>query len=1756
MDTPLPPRYDFRRDLGAGGEGQVSLVADLLRAGEPVVIKRLARVGAVGPAGVPPARLLGQLRREFRLLAGLRHPSLAPVHDFGLLGDGTAYFTRAFVPGEPLAVPETGRTGRQAARALVGICDALEPLHASGLLHGDIKPANVIVEPSGAYSLIDFSLTRPHGAPEDLPSGTVAFMPPELLQGDAIDHRADLYALGILGYALLAGRLPFGPTVAAAIDGHLRLAPPALGLPPGSEEARLAAVVSRLLAKRPAERLPDVREVRAAIRGIFPDLAAVPRPHGCAVLPSLGEGIADVEALAERMLAVADGPPPALLCGEPGSGKSTILRELKWRAQLGGWIVVEAPGAGAPGWRETLDSLLRAADLQAGGEETPALGTAIGSAGPRPGTPPDPRPLSRALAAVASAAAPDDTLLSGVHGALVRWRRGRRTLLLVDDVHRLPAALRPLWRAVACPGAGGAAEDAFPAVFTTTTEDGSGPALFGGEAHHVVNLEPLDLTHVASLVRRARGQDDPELAARLLEWTSGNPALVYEGLLALSEAGVPFLDALAAAPLADRFARLWTDRLERLGPDAARALLALAAAGGTLPEDVLRKLAGVAEDWEAARRTLLGAGFARPAGPGDLVLERADVRDTLARFAPGPLAQAAVALLAQAGGMLPPARRLRVAVAAGRFDRALEILDQGIDALIAAGETRQAAEILEAVLRHSTAHAPTSGSGPQPITNNQGVLARLLDVLERTGEASRALELARLVPAPLDGLPFELVLRRARLASLAGENDEAEAALAGAKAKAADDGQRSAAAAVEARAWLRRGRYGEALAAADTGLALGPQGEDRVELLVVAGMAEDYLGDADRALRRYVDAAETARHLGSARLATRVRAIEAFTFQRSGRFDEAAERYRACLEEARAADDRGAIANYAGNLGSVLYVSGRIGEAMRQFETALAAARWVGRASSAGTTQANLALCLAKVGQYEQALRHAEEAGAAARRSGLRRVELWAGEIVAEVARRRGDLEAARAGFAHAEAGYRALGQEREATEAALHRIECVVLAGQAAPPGELEELARRTEAGGYEDFVPRLRAVQARAALAAGDLAAAVNAADRSFAAARRRGDLEAQAEAASILERALLAGGDREGAEKHRRARRTALEALAADLPERMRTSFLEGAEGGAFDALRAPPAEGAEDRRTAEALRARRGTRRGPGPAGEEEGELSEHTLPLEGGTMDAMTTGPAQARAMGEPFFRLLEINRELVRESDTGRLFDAIMDAAVRFTGAERGFLLSPADGGALDVRCVREFSQVDMPEEHRRFSRSIAEQVYRDGQPVITVSAMNDERFGKVLSVHELQLQSILCVPIRGRERVLGVLYLENRVRRGLFRDSDRELLMAFGDQVALAIENARLIETLRARSRDLELAQGKLEGLLEERGRLLDQRTEQLEKAERDLATARRALEAPHGFSGLIGESPAMRRVFHLMRRVLDTDVPVVLVGESGTGKEVVAKAIHEHGARKKGRFVALNCGAFPEGLIESELFGHTRGAFTGAVRDKKGVFVEAEGGTLLLDEVGDMPAKMQTDLLRTLQERKVRPLGSSREVAVDARVMAASQVPLGKLVEQGKFREDLYYRMSVVEIPIPALRERLDDLPLLVDHFLTAFAARYATKKKAVSREAMRYLMTLPWPGNVRQLEHAILNGWVLAEGDVLTPDDFRTSMGGGAATGLPAATSAVSSRALFESNEREKMLDALRQVKWNKTKAAGVLGMPRRTFYRKLERYGIDR
>lgn len=309
----------------------------------------------------------------------------------------------------------------------------------------------------------------------------------------------------------------------------------------------------------------------------------------------------------------------------------------------------------------------------------------------------------------------------------------------------------------------------------------------------------------------------------------------------------------------------------------------------------------------------------------------------------------------------------------------------------------------------------------------------------------------------------------------------------------------------------------------------------------------------------------------------------------------------------------------------------------------------------------------------------------------------------------------------------------------------------------------------------------------------------------------------------------------------------------------------------------------------------------------------------------------------------------------------------------------------------------------------------------------------------------------------------------------------------------------------------------------------------------------------GLIGECSAMKRIYDLIGRVADTPSSVVVTGESGTGKELVARALHELSSRREHRFVAINCSAVPAALLESELFGHEKGAFTDARQAREGLFVQAHKGTLFLDEIGDMPDEMQPKLLRVLQEQVVRPVGGDRELAGDVRVIAATHRDLEDQIERGKFREDLFYRLNVVQIHLPPLRKRGNDILLLAAAFLQESAGRLGRNVRELSPEAAELLLSFDWPGNVRQLQNCIERGVTLARFEQLTPQDLPEQVRNFQA---PAESGAVSvdpeHLVPLEVIERRHIEHALRAVGNNKSQAARLLGVDRRTLYRKLEGY----
>ncbi len=545
---------------------------------------------------------------------------------------------------------------------------------------------------------------------------------------------------------------------------------------------------------------------------------------------------------------------------------------------------------------------------------------------------------------------------------------------------------------------------------------------------------------------------------------------------------------------------------------------------------------------------------------------------------------------------------------------------------------------------------------------------------------------------------------------------------------------------------------------------------------------------------------------------------------------------------------------------------------------------------------------------------------------------------------------------------------------------------------------------------------------------------------------------------------------------------------------------------------------------------------------------------------------------QALYKILELNKEMARAPRPELLPDRVLDAAIELAGAERGFLLlrasTPQDpspvlgGGAVEenalersepaaaqpelqweVVAARNLDRENVKKALQKISRSIVGAVLEKGQAFRSDDAVRDEAFEPSASVAEMKLRSVLCVPMRVGGEVRGALYVDNRFARGQFDESAQDLLEAFADQAALSLERVRLIaDNLRANS-ELQQANAQLKHALRYQSQALDSLSEGLGHSGFELARV---------YPSIIGRGRVMRSMLSVLDRVVEGDFPVLLLGESGTGKELVAAALHENSPRAKGPFIGVNCGAIAEGLLESELFGVVKGAFTGAVKDRAGLIEAASGGVLFLDEIGEMSLGLQAKLLRVLQERRVRRVGGTQEIPIDARIVSATNRELSREVAAGRFREDLYYRLKVVQIEVPPLRERREDLPVLVEHFLSKLAEDGTRPKPSVSRECMERLLAHDWPGNVRELSNELTRMYALG-GDQLGPE-LVAHLGRSPRSAAQGSLRGLIGRRM-EDIEAEIIRATLESTGGKRGEAAQILGIPRRTFYNRLKSLGLE-
>ncbi|MCC6783875.1 MAG: sigma 54-interacting transcriptional regulator [Planctomycetes bacterium] len=528
---------------------------------------------------------------------------------------------------------------------------------------------------------------------------------------------------------------------------------------------------------------------------------------------------------------------------------------------------------------------------------------------------------------------------------------------------------------------------------------------------------------------------------------------------------------------------------------------------------------------------------------------------------------------------------------------------------------------------------------------------------------------------------------------------------------------------------------------------------------------------------------------------------------------------------------------------------------------------------------------------------------------------------------------------------------------------------------------------------------------------------------------------------------------------------------------------------------------------------------------------------------------------------IEVARALNEERDLSRLLARIVDAAIQLSGAERGFLIV-GQGESSTVEVARNFAQEEVNTPEFKISRTIAQRVRESGVPELTTNAQEDARFRGLASVTDLRLRSVLCIPLRIRGKVEGVLYVDNRLQNHVFEEREKRLLISLADHASVAISNARTMRELDGNRLELERAlhrisqlNAQLEGRLQEQAATIDDMRQQLDET-------KKGFEFAHDYRAIVGNSRRMHEVFRLLDKYIPAEDPVLVLGESGTGKELVARAIHRLGPRADRPFVSENCAALPEALLESELFGYEKGAFTGATAARKGLLVAASGGVLFLDEIGEMHVELQKKLLRVLQEGEVRPLGSRETQKVDVRLVTATNRNLEDMVRDGEFREDLYYRLAVLPIRLPPLRERRDDVPALVERILADLARESQSRRVRMTKPAMDLLVAYRWPGNVRELQNEVRRAAILGEG-VIEPqhlsDHVRTPRVETDLTvdvpGTVPAERGTTLPDMVKELEVREIRKAIELSGGNKSRTAEMLGLSRFALQRKLEKYEME-
>ena len=1817
----LDNRYKLLQPLGAGAMGQV-FVAEDLTTSQLVALKTVRDELTTGDG-------LGRFESEFNAIKEIEHPNTVRMYSFN-----QHYFTMEYIDGEILD-PAKRLPVAEVLRIGVEICRALNFIHRKGIIHGDLKPAHVLLLKKGKdepdptdgaahVKLIDFGLSRPVAATtvtvkEDVKmEGTIEYMAPEQIKGLGKDPRSDLYSFGVILYELLTGRLPFpGNDFLTIALGHLNKVPDAPSRINPEIPPLLEALVLRLLHKNPDQRIQTAEEVGRRLVELMGGKeareTAVLKGRQYLFAPAFMGRDRELEVLNAYLAKSLQGNGCCVMVhGGAGVGKRRLLREFRAEHLLDEIAFLSgtcspSPAASAQYYADLLPQafhVLGRLNAKLLSEKVWEWGIMLSRLGSK--TDPqwyiehlqqvvlaEPALMARNIAELLLAISTYRPLVIAIENLQFSDRFGCEMLeRLVGEGDERPVCLVAAYR-----DDPGVRETPFTRMLARLQKN---------RRIVEVRLKPLDRKNLEQMIDSMMGHSDlaRRLGDEISRVTGGNPLFAEELVKSFADQEIIFRvgsqwrvddKMLEDYAIPSSVEDVIFDRAMTLGPRHREVVETLSVIRWAADFETLMTLTRMAQlDLYYILEDLVSAGIVkesrRPEGKNyrfstervrQYFYSRMDSRlrsryhehmaraiEARHRTALDPVLDD---LIYHYGGSGDNRRLLECLLRAGEmaegetglkaalqyYERALSAVEEQAEeskhyAIVLGkiarincelGDINKARGQFESGLRNVAKDSLASAA----LSRDMGWMYMVAGEIERAEECFRYAEKV----TTQQGVEDPLLLTNWGEYFLHTDNLRmAEERLVRARriAKAADDRD----AIVRASEYLgvtllREGKPEEGLAVLQDGVSAAERSSairQRVRALAALVRALVYLGRMDRADAYMLEAQELVTHDDS-RLDLLSYLLAAGDFHlRKGELEKAQDALDRCLSIAKEVGEKRKISDAYALLGTLNIERDDLKKGIELCERGLNIARSINSKYRMAHIAWLLGGAFLTKGEYDTAqefLGHSrrifEMIGVERELSQVfyllgevhfRKRELFtarqfltmavdratlqddwvilgrAHRILAHIYMEEDDMPGARRSYEESVAIFErhgdVLGLARSCQDFGLFLLEYDTREGEALSPAGLEHLNRALEiyqrcgavflARKADVLLNKFRRRVKRAEIDSGEVAVvdSVNVDDL-------RESVKKTFE--EILHDALKEGNDGD----------------TTMTPERLPDRFLEQVNSKINEAQ---------------------------GTLYKQIDRVSEHNRRLQQDVEFLMEEKNNLAL--------LQEISRTINSELDMAKLISKILDMVIEVLQAERGFLILKDSQGKLVIRTARNIDRDSIKKPEFKVSFSIAKRVVKTGETILTSNAQEDVRFKDKISVHDLKLKSVLCVPFKSKDQILGAVYVDNRFVSGLFTEKDLEMLIAFSNQAAIALENARLYEENLNKQKEVEELNKRLQVKV-------NTQEVELAKVKSVLEDSQKQLGLKYDYSKIIGRSRAMQELLHLLDRIIDTQVPVLVQGESGTGKELVARAIHYNGVLKDKPFSAENCAALPETLLESELFGYKRGAFTGADRDKKGLFEIANGGTLFLDEVAEMSENMQKKFLRVLQEGEIRPVGGKDYIKVKVRIISATNKDLKSLMQAGKFREDLYYRLNVVTMNLPPLRDRPEDIPLLVEHFLEKIAKENGRPKPEITAEVMSLLEQYKWPGNVRELENE-LNRVVALSDKVIRKDslsiNIRVLEEPGAAQDSEKAW--WRNRAMKDI-EREAIMKTLKAVDGNKVEAARILDIDRTTLYNKMKRYGIE-